>query len=375
MASARRLRSSVTSHLSLPEDALYIIFSFCDTQGIVRAARVCKFWLHVVDDRHLAWEAALFELDPLARLGPAGFVAAKRSGVGCLELARRLGCARCALCGKRGAPYFSIGAPWARVCDACPALSEAPCVLLYNRFVFARKGTPVATEAELRDAIDDANAAERDDMYGHTIVVTRDINLTGQLEVYRPLRLIGATPSITLTSVGGPVIMAMEGVIEDLILVSGMPFEELSFDDESANFPALELFISDVNPRPGGLVIRDCTIRATQGSALMCDSGRLSVSGCTIDSLCYFGLICKSTPTFEPPFLLSVRDTHFCGGSMWHISAGKDVSDDDEAALLAPNFFSNDGAEFISDTSENVTRHNSKWMGGVIQPWRRGAMK
>ena len=94
MASARRLRSSVTSHLSLPEDALYIIFSFLDTRGIVRAARACKFWLHVVDDRHLAWTAALFELDPLARLGPVGFVAAKRSGVGCLELARRLGSIR-----------------------------------------------------------------------------------------------------------------------------------------------------------------------------------------------------------------------------------------------------------------------------------------
>ena len=366
----RRLRSSVTSFLSVPDDCLFVAFSFLDTRSIVRAARVCKVWMSVIDDRHLAWVAALFELDPLARLGPAAFLAAKRSGVGCLELARRLGGATCSLCGKRGAVFFSVGAPWDRVCDACPLLSKAPCVFLYNRFVFSRKAAHVvSTEKELRDAIDDANSSNTDDMFSHTIVVAQDIVLTSQLEIYSPLRLVGGAPTVTISHDEGPVIMAREGVLENLTLVSGISYELFDFDDDEVDhYPAVELF-KGLSQHPGGLVIHNCVIQAMQGSALMCDSGRLSVSGCTIDSLCYFGLICKSTPTYSPPFLLSVRHTHFCGGSMWHISAGEDLSEADEAALLTSNVFSS-----LSPDSVSVTRER-EWGGGVIQPWRAGAMK
>ena len=97
----------------------------------------------------------------------------------------------------------------------------------------------------------------------------------------------------------------------------------------------------------------------------------------------------KSTAAHDPPFFASVRRSHF-SGSMWHISVGTDVKEVSQSLRLSSSsseslhrstLFQSDvlALEAANDFTsvhfgENVTRHNKDWFGGIIQPWRSGAV-
>jgi hypothetical protein len=139
----------------------------------------------------------------------------------------------------------------------------------------------------------------------------------------------------------------------------------------------------------------------------MNDGNAVVMEGCTISSECFFGFISASAaaPSRSRPLanerkelplallctdfshpssrFLATTDATFlfadktqqgnffaaaygCSFSenWWHISAGKEILEDEEEALCAANF-EKSGGEF-------VTKHNSEWLRGTVQPWRRG---
>jgi hypothetical protein len=100
------------------------------------------------------------------------------------------------------------------------------------------------------------------------------------------------------------------------------------------------------------------------GSAVMNNTGSIVMDNCDVDSESFYGLINKSSGTSG--FFASVRASRFTG-SLWHISAGADLTTEDEEALLAPN-------EFLEE-EENVTRNTTEWTKGIVQPWRRGCLQ
>jgi F-box-like len=83
----------------LPPEELARAFSFMDLSDLVcSAAVVCKTWRAAIASNPLAWTTAIYELDPLAVLGPAGVKAAAQAlhPYGWLKLAARLGNRACA---------------------------------------------------------------------------------------------------------------------------------------------------------------------------------------------------------------------------------------------------------------------------------------
>jgi hypothetical protein len=203
------------------------------------------------------------------------------------------------------------------------------------------------------------------------VVVTESLQLEQQLETAFPVRLVASRPGISLSHSGGPVLMATCALVEGLTLCSGSEeaqgyycadCDSFHESEEQSFFPALELFKhSGMSTKGGWMILRCCKIMGKQGSAVMCDSGNISLDACEVASSSFFGLICKSTEAFSPPFSASLRSCIF-RESLWHISAGPDVSEEDIKALMAGSRMENPG--------EAVTKHNSEWTGGVLQPWR-----
>jgi hypothetical protein len=101
----------------------------------------------------------------------------------------------------------------------------------------------------------------------------------------------------------------------------------------------------------------------------MNDCGAIVLNDCAIYSQTYFGVINKSERKEEAGGSASAAGRFFASisgctfsGSMWHISAGADISSVDRLALEAANRF--------EGNAEAVTGHHSEYTGGCIQPWR-----
>ena len=374
MASSRRLRSAVASLRTLPDDCLTIVFSALYVGELLRASSVCRTWYSIIDTRHTLWAGALFELDPIAVLGPTNFVKLARGGKGCLSLAKALGDSACGRRKRKGAPFFRFGVG-KRECRHCAPFDDSPALRLYNRWFFARSeaagATVICTEDGLRAALANASASV-DNTHLGSIIIAEDIDLSAQLEFLTGavVRIAGVHPRITLTCDSGHVLMAFNVVLEDLVLYSGDE-ESLYNDDEdggfdpSIYFPALELCPKLFSAIGGFMILKGVEVFGAQGSGIMNEGGSLSIDQSVASSSSFFSLICKSSPPSDPrvpPFLLSVRGTRFHGDSLWHISANHPTSEADAAALTAVNSFEGDG-ERVSDGFE-------AWNGGVLQPWR-----
>jgi len=304
--SSMRLRSATATLRSLPDEVLAEALAFLGARDLTRAARTSRTLLAVVDERWACWEAAFFELDPFGIVGAARVMREVRAGARCLDLARRFGDAACCAC---GAPtmFMSLGAV-RRVCDGCPQPPGpgAYCPEHINRFVFAKKrdGVRVSSNSELFAAILAAEERRGDEALQSTIVVTQDINLLEAICTRAPFRIVGegadgARPRLYCAS--NAAIMASRAVVEDLALLSGVSPEENDFDFyDGPHFPTVEVlkipaFSADETSelglsRHGQVIVRGCEIEANVGSAVLVDSGALSISENSISSDSYYGV-------------------------------------------------------------------------------------
>lgn len=251
--------------------------------------------------------------------------------------------------------------------------------MLLNRFFFRPQHAPditiVSSERELCTAIESIRASVTPQTFFMNCVVV--VLVAGRVK-------LGRGRQVKLTCRTGPVVMAFGMVhLEDLELVSGDSSDLCddcgSYHDD--NFPAVEVV-------HGTLLLRNVRIHGVQGSAVMNDRGSVSLDSCDIHSDEFFGVINKSVDFFadslsmaavavavpkpaevDQGFFMSSRDCTF-SGSLWHISAGADISVADEGALMAANHFC--GSSCISLLGEPVSRHLSNYAGGRIQPWRPG---
>jgi len=359
----------------LSDDVIVKALASLDIKDLLSVVRTSRSFKDLVNANPHVCESALFDVDPFAVLGPTGVVSALRTGLPILTLLNRLGDSRCAKCRAVGAINFDPGA-LKRVCNrsSCMQSRFSVDISLLNRFFYTSKSantcTKVSTEEQLDQAIQMLQAHQTWTVaHMSTIVVTKSLVLSRTLALMFPLKLCGAHEGITLTCRNGPVVMTWGKLyLEDIRLVSGKPFEH-AWD---AFFPAVELCIWNDDgggnslwiPR-GCLLMRNTHVEAHQGSAIMNDSGLLSVDQCSAYSPCFFGIISKSKKMpGSLAFLLSARRCRFTG-SKWHISSGADLSDSDVAALETAN-------EFVDGvvTCENVTRSMVEYVGGCVQPWR-----
>jgi F-box-like len=122
----------------LPPEELARVFSFMDLSNpVCSAAVVCKIWRAASNP--LAWTTAIYELDPLAVLGPAGVKAAAQAlhPQGWLKLAARLGtraCAHTTTCQQLGM-YFHRGRAH-RLCLTHRGLNPDHVPFMLNDFMY-----------------------------------------------------------------------------------------------------------------------------------------------------------------------------------------------------------------------------------------------
>ena len=387
---ARRTRSSVTMRVMLSDDALAHIFTFLDAMDLLSTVRTCRAFNLLVAARPAVCEAALFDADPFAVVGPSGVAAALHLGLSILDVVRRLGDTHCSQCRAPGAIIFDRTS-FRRFCnhESCPLPPDCMRALLFNRFCFFPQHAPgvlaVSSERELRAAIGSATTTAPN--FRSTIVVTQSLELSDQLMICWA-KLCGARGQrVKLTCLTGPVVVTCGMVhLEDLELVSG-DAAGLCGDCgvyHDGNFPAVEVI-------HGEMLLRNVRIHGVQGSAVMNDGGSVSLDSCDIRSDEFIGVINKSADdpsadshsvaavvvaTSAPAatdhsFFMSSRGCTF-SGSLWHISAGADISEADEGALVAANCFRPGSCLAFPD--EPVTRHLSEHAGGRIQPWRPGCL-
>ena len=235
------LRSGlVTTHTrfpplsDLPDEVIATVFSFLPLRALLTASTVGRLWHTIASTWVHAIEGSMCDVDPFASLGPAGAFAALRPpppkrGLSSLALLARLGAPACTSCGGAAGALWHA-AELRRVCEECGegVAGLAPC---WNRFLFAPRsaGVRVASEEELRAALEALDPEFDFSLGARVIVVTADIERSAQREVHDSIRLCGETKGITLSCAVGPVVMtaAPFALIENLSLVSGEPEVDL----------------------------------------------------------------------------------------------------------------------------------------------------
>ena len=284
-----------------------------------------------------------------------------------LELLRRLGNPACALCGD--CTHLLDLLEVSRVCNECAeGLEEEATVPCYNRFLFAGSvELHVSDEEGLREAIDDAEQEGSP----CTIVMTADIELSATLELYcEAICLRCANKGITLRCESGPAVMSAAHflLVEDVHMHSGCVRDSYYGDHEGRNFPTIEAIKSSRSPTH--MLLRNTSIHGFVGSGVMNDGNAVVLEGCSVSTEYFFGFINK---THQGHFFAAAYGCRF-SKSLWHISAGAELLEDDEKALIAANIdraaSANDGGRH-----EFVTRRNKEWRLGTVQPWSCGWLR
>jgi hypothetical protein len=353
----------------LPDEVIASVFSFLPLASLLTASTVGRLWHTVASTWVHSIEGSMCDVDPFASLGPAGAFAALRPpppqrGLSSLALLARLGAPACTSCGG------GVGALWhaaelRRVCGECGEGVEglAPC---WNRFLFAPRsaGVRVASEGELRAALEALDPEFDFSLGARVIVVTADIELGAHLELYDSIRLCGETEGITLSCATGPAVMTAAPfvLIDNLSLVSGEADYAEEYQ-EGNHWPTIEAF--HVGWGTAHLLLRGCSVHGNVGSAVMNDGNSVVMEKCEISSNHFYGFINK---TRADTFFAAAYACRF-GGSMWHISAGSEIIEGERAALVAANF--DDDVHPWTTAADLVSRSES-YKKGVVQPWRSG---
>jgi hypothetical protein len=364
--------------------------AFLGAAALVTASGVCRRWRSLLDERPAVWEGALFELDPCAVLGPAGFAAALGAGKAPLRVVHALGDSRCGKCRRRGARYFAPVAARRACGEWCIPSSDETALTLLNRFFFLRADEPGAMRVSTRDELIAAVKAcktrdpESCDLHLNTVVLTCDIDLGGSSDApfLHMLKLCGQPglkrkPRLVSSNSG---FFAIGVVLEDLHLEVGMPWEEWyeqhcdedgDIDvSEMAHFPALET--GAFMP----VIARNCVVHCNVGSAVMLNGrGAVSLHGCAVVSQTYFGVIAKpdalaGAAADAPQFKLSVRGCSFTESS-WHIAVCFELTAADTAALRDGNTCSSSaGADDVVDvnTGPSAPGDVALKLQGCVQP-------
>jgi hypothetical protein len=148
----RSARHAATTDVR-PDDVLVGALAFLGAAALVTASGVCRRWRSLLDEHPAAWEGALFELDPCAVLGPAGFAAALGTGKTPLRVVHALGDSRCGKCGRRGARFYAPVAARRACSSKCVPAGDMTAKTLINRFFFLRADEPGAMRVSTRDEL------------------------------------------------------------------------------------------------------------------------------------------------------------------------------------------------------------------------------
>jgi hypothetical protein len=362
----------------LNDDCVFGVLRFLDVCSLVRSSSVSRRWQNLVDSRHLAWEGALAELDPFGDLGAAGFMAAVRGGLGCLEIAERLGVPLCA-CGEETVRFSRDDVAF--ICNACQG-GWLPNI--FSRYVFARgEKVRVANELELRAAAARYRHADGAGPLA-TIVITADIELTRTLNI-RGVRLMGGRVDAGATKFllryrGGSVIHGYNYVLDNLLIMSGHEEWMPAFgavensilrchDDDLAAYREAAAR-GEFYRAGGGLVIENCHIVGHQGSCVIVAAAAAAIFRSTL-STDFLSIACHAdddTHRFDPSpsFMLSVYSSKIRGS----IGAGDDVLPASQTALVAVNTFTR-----LDAYNPAFSGHLDFGGRGRVQPWRSGCLR
>lgn len=405
---SKRILNAKEKHLSTANDpfwlkeesTLLLAFSHLGVHELLRCAATSTTWRKCIDHNAIAWTTAMWELDPLAVLGPKGAKAAvarlQREGGSdagvhgklWLALATRLASRSCAgfggSCPVRG---FELHiSSLTRLCADCKENLDIEVAkdykTLINDFMFDDDiSAQVSTPEELLHAMETVHE-------GACIEIVGELHFTEEHAKQLMIRAVGDPLHYRYCFFGdgeeSAIISRHSTLLFNRCMLQGLAleagYEDISCECDDCkdknddldegdyeefcrylcenHFPAIE--VAD----GAHLLLKDCTIIGNMGTGLMVNGGCVGADGCQFSSRDrYLGAVLKNETEGGARPLLSCRDCVFCD-NMWGLFIPKGVDEKIVKSFIAAN-------EFEDNSDEDVTRMYD-YQTADVQPWRRG---
>jgi hypothetical protein len=236
--------------------------------------------------------------------------------------------------------------------------------LPFNAFLFPKQPSVVATDGDelMAMVVDPANR-------GKTIGVSGSVVVTEVFIIKQPLRLVGinskfgAKATLHLVCDGdngegpGGTLYVNDNVCIDNLEIESRSEEEEEFNEDPTCFCGVQV------AGGAGLILRNCSVTAYTGTALILDADALSfVDSCSLSS--YFGAY-TSSPSFlgvvaKSDTVVSLRNCDLML-NMWGCSLGSGLSTEREAVVRRLNS--------CGDGDSGVTRMYQEYTDTTVNPW------